>query len=320
MIKKVLGIFLLLAVIIKTSFSQNIDCSKIRNQTISEETIANPIALLETINQCLKLDSIDKLIFNNVSIATLIVGIRNQNTPVTYGAIMDMIQNVREDDYYNKTRSDVKFHHDFANKVISKKDSLSIWKGFHLLNPVINTNSLLAFIYAPQNEGLTYNVAYLNYLNEKNKLQKNQYELREAELKTLFKEFEYYEKALDSSKKANKNFIMYFTSYGDIHGRKFESTLLRQPQISQIIINYYTFYPLNVDDNSELDDDVAKMLSPLKFKNKGKYYDYLQKELINNNFQTILVIVNTKGKILFQNFVSELTEKELTDTLNKYKI
>lgn len=322
MIKKYLILLIYIAFISHKSFCQNINCDEIRSQKIPEISENDRSAVSETlriINYCLKLDSTDSIIFNEVSLSTLIAGISNQTTPVTYGSIMDMIQNIRQSEFYDKTKANVEFYNEYAGKTISKKDSLAIHKGFQSLHEGINTDSLIAFIYNRDNKSLTYKQAYLNYLNILNGIEEEKFKKEYEDFNSIFQDFEYYEKALNDSKKARKSFILYFTGHTDLNGRKFESTSLRNPEILDIIKKKYRFYSLFVDETSKIDDKVKEKIMPLSFTNKGKYYQYLQNTLINNTYQTTLIIVNISGKVVFQKRVSQLSEKELLNKLRTFQ-
>lgn len=301
--------------------SQNINCNEIRLQRIPELSKNDKSVISDIygiVSYCLEFDSTDSLIFNEISLSTLIVGISNQNTPVTYGSIIDMIQNIRKSDFYDKTKANVEFYNTYLDKTISQKESSAIYKGFRSLNESINTDSLIAFIYSRDNNDLTYKQAYLKYLNILNNIEEQQINEENNEFNSIFQEFDYYGKALVESEKSNKNLILYFTGYADINGRKFESTTLRNREVLDIIKRSYNFYPLFVDDKTKIEDKLQEKIKPLAFSNKGKYYHYLQETLINNKYQTTLAIINTKGKVVFQKQVSQLTPKELLKILKIY--
>lgn len=235
---KHLALFIFILLNIRIADSQTVDCRTINDKIITKSIIKNDSLLIETydiIKHCLKLDSIDLLIFNPTSYATLVIGLQEQSKSITYGTVINTIRGVIQSEYYINTRKSVKFHHDYAERVVSKKDSAIIWKGFRALNESVNTDSLISFIYETENEGLTYEKAYLKYLDKLNGLREERYQEEENKFNEIFQEFDDYSYALNKAKKEGKNLILYFPGYTNIHGRKFEATILRNPSITEKI-------------------------------------------------------------------------------------
>lgn len=315
MIKKYLILLIYITFISHTTFSQNINCNEIRSEKIPKFSENDRTAILETlriVSYCLTFDSTDSLIFNEVSLSTLILGNSNQDTPLTYGSLIDMVQNVRQSEFYDKTRINVQFYNKFENKIISKKDSSEVYKGFQSLHESINTDSLIAFIYNPDNKGLTYKHAYSNYLDILNGIDEFQ---SQAESLSVYQPLNNYNTVLELLKNTDKKVILYFTGYNCVNGRKFETKTLYQPNVIQYIKDNYHFFTLYIDDKSNLDEETKNNIYPLNFKNKGEYSRHIQNQLLNHDYQTVLAILNKEGKIIYSEFVSSLTEDDLLQIL-----
>jgi len=259
---------------------------------ITKELIEKDYEILE---KCGNLDSIDKVIFSAPVLGTLMIGLIPENDKITYKLILEKINEIKNSENFLEQKKLVYLSEKIKKKIVSKSewenDKVTLKKigmnGKHL-------NNFKIFISQFENTNTTYETALLKF-NQSIKIKQTKIEYEEP---SEFKEFDNYEKVLESAKSENKQVILYFTGYAAVNCRKMEENILNDKRIKSIINEKYLSYALFVDSRKSLSENYISKRTGKEVKTVGNKLSELQIEKFNSNRQPHFVIIDKNGNII----------------------
>lgn len=251
------------------------------------------------LQECGNLDSIDAIIFQGPLLGQLLVAQTDKQefNEITYQVLIDLITEFKKDkaEHYQKLRNVIIVNLEIERKPVELTEYESIrpkLKAAGLTNEEIN--AFKAFLDA-NNKTWNYKEAMTAFIQSKKTTASSTKPLDFPNLQTL-------EKLLEDAKTKNTNCLLYFSGYGCVNARKFESQALTNLEIQQFIRENFSYAVALVDDRQKL---------PGETKTNGEKYSQLQKQKFNTEAQPYLYILSPEGKII--------AEWSYTDGINSFK-
>jgi thioredoxin-related protein len=240
---------------------------------------------LEILGNCGKLDSVDRMLFNEAYLGMILVNSLNHDSEtITYNDLLNEINLFKTSDSYPVAREQVIARMTIEHKQVDLKnfeEDKVILKQTGFSDEELM--KLESFLRDHQSEKWDYKeavYAYSDYID----LQASQ-----AENVFKFRELTDYNTALSEAKKANKKCLIYFSGYACVNARKMEERVLFDPKVKAIFNEDYFCYIAYVDDKSKTEDGLTTV---------GKKNADLQSKNFHSVSQPYFYIVNEKGDII----------------------
>jgi hypothetical protein len=237
------------------------------------------------LQECGNLDSIDAVIFQGPVLGQLVVSnIEELNNRITYQALIDLISKFKKNNRepYQKMRKGTIVRMEIEKMPVELNKFESIRSKLITAGSTNEEiNSFKTFLEA-NNKTWNYKEAIMAFAQSKRPGTSSTKPLDFPNLETL-------EKLLADAKAKNTNCLLYFSGYGCVNARKFESQALTNPEIQQFIRENFSYAVALVDDRQKQAGETKTI---------GEKYIQLQKETFNSQHQPALYILSPDGKII----------------------
>lgn len=239
------------------------------------------------LQECGNLDSIDGILFQGPILGQLLISSTNeQDIPqeITYQVLIDLISEFKADKegIYQELRNGtiVRLEIEKTPVELSKFESMrSKLNAAGLTNEQMN--SFKSFLVA-NDKRWNYKEAVIAFFQSQNSTTRSSKPLDFPKLESL-------EKLFAEAKKVNKNCLVYFSGYACVNARRFESQVLTNPEIQQLIQENFIYAVALVDDRQK---------APGETQTKGEMNIQLQKQKFNSVSQPVLYLLSSDGKII----------------------
>lgn len=260
------------------------------------------------LENCGKLDSIDKVIFSPQTIGVLMVGLISENDKLTYRVIIKKINEIRNSETYSKQKIIIYQSEKLKTKIINKNE----WEKDKFVFEKIGIKgerlkSFKKFISQFENSNTTYEKA----LRQFDETIVGKEFIAEQNKSFAFKEFENYERILETAKEEGKNILLYFAGYSAVNCRKMEEIVLTDNEIKSTLTKKYLAYSLYVDSRKKLNENdiYVSKITKREVKTVGKRLQDFQMEKFKVNQQPYFVILDRNGKIIKEQGYTKSTEE-----------
>jgi len=241
-----------------------------------------------------KMDSLDIVFFSTPYLEIMLLDSLQKNNEATYKILLQEINKIRDKKDYKKSRELLLLSEKMKNKIIVKDQ----WEEDKLILKKLGMKDdemtvFKRFIARYKNKKVTYGEAIkifketleaMNMANETKDIYK-------------FREFNNFDKVLETAKNERKSILLYFTGYAAQNCRVMEEKVFKNKHIKNLLNQKFIAYAIYVDSREVLPKSYISKYSGKEIKTIGQQGIELEKKF-DSYTQPFFVIIDKNGKVL----------------------
>jgi len=304
--KKIIFGIISIILTLSASAQNDINCDQIKDQQLHflltegqnfDDLIGQDIMV---INSCMELDSIDQILLLDPPIfGTLVFSLTKGNNKLTYGQVLDYMNEIKASEQYIKTREGYQFMGQYGNRKVDKADSVYVRNGFkQMALSDSDLETLMAITYSEKNSGLTYKETLSLFMQSK-EIKQNIKPKSPSSSDLIFGHFKEIEsiKMIIEKSSSNKPILLYFTGWAIVNGRKMEAALFHSDKVNQQF-KEFDCYIGYADDKASATEEQKLEINNDEIKNKGQFIREFEKMIYPKESQPIILIVDQDFKLI----------------------